>query len=462
VNPPPGLALGQRAEALLESARKELFDARPLGLAHHERASRVLPRGTTRARFWEPMPIYVEKARGAYLTDVDGRDYCDFNLGQGALVLGHAHAAVVAALEAQLEKGTHFGPPTHNRMELAELIVDSVPGADRVAFVNSGTEATMGALRIARKATGRSKVGKVEGGWHGANEFVLHSFMTLSGDAARPDANLDSIGVSSVATENVVVLPFNDERAFDRIREARDELACVIVEPVLGGGGCLPADPSYLQGLRTVCTEIGAVLILDEVITGYRLGPRGAAGRYGVTGDLTTLGKAAGGGQPIGVICGRGDLMDKTMWPDSGSPGDAVFAGGTFSGNPMTMAAGVAMVGELVHHAEHYERLEELGERLRIGLRRVVSDLGLAVFVTGVGSMVGVHFTQATPSNERDLVSSNHLAARLLRVYLELDGFVSRGMSFLSTAHTEEDVDRLVAAFERALHRLRAEGALER
>lgn len=407
------------------------------------------------------MPIYVKKAKGAYLTDVDGRDYCDFNLGQGALVLGHAHPAVVAALESQLEKGTHFGPPTHNRTELAELIVGSTPGADRVAFVNSGTEASMGALRIARKATGRSKVAKVEGGWHGANEFVLHSFTTLSGDAARPDVNLDSIGVSSVATDNVIVLPFNDQRAFDRIREARDELACVMVEPVLGGGGCLPADPSYLEGLRAACTEIGALLILDEVITGYRLGPRSGAGRYGVTGDLTVLGKAAGGGQPIGVICGRGGLMDETMWPDSGSPGDAVFAGGTFSGNPMTMAAGVAMVGELVHHAEHYERLEELGERSRVELRRVASDLGVPVFVTGVGSMVGVHFSKVMPSNERDLVSSNHLAAHLLRVYLELDGFVSRGVSFLSTAHTVEDVDRLVAAFERALRRLQAEGALE-
>ncbi len=450
----------QRGEDLLEAARKELRDSRPLGAAHHERASRVLPRGTTRARFWEPMPIYVKKAQGAYLTDVDGRDYCDFNLGQGALVLGHAHPAVVAALEAQLERGTHFGPPTHNRIQLAELIVESVPGADRVAFVNSGTEATMGALRIARKATGRSKVGKVEGGWHGANEFVLHSFTTLSGDAARPDANLDSLGVSSVATKNVIVLPFNDERAFDRIREARDELACVIVEPVLGGGGCLPAEPSFLEGLRAVCSEIGAVLILDEVITGYRLGPRGAAGRYGVTGDLTTLGKAAGGGLPIGVICGRGDLMDETMWPASGAPGDAVFAGGTFSGNPMTMAAGVATVGELVHHAEHYRHLEELGEGLRVGLRRALCEVGAPAFVTGVGSMVGVHFCGTMPSNERDLVTTDHVAAQLLRVYLELDGFISRGLSFLSTAHTGEDVHRLVAAYERALRRLQTEGAL--
>lgn len=451
VEPQPG-------RALLEAAYKELRDSRPQGRAHFERAVQVLPGGTTRARFWQPMPIYVEKAQGAYMTDVDGRDYCDYNLGQGALVLGHAHPVVVAALEEQLGKGTHFGPSTHNRLALAELIVETVPGAERVAFVNSGTEATMGALRVARKATGRSKVGKVEGGWHGANEFVLQSFVTLSGEVDHPDVNLDSIGVSSVATDNVVVLPFNDRHAFDLIREARHELACVIVEPVLGGGGSLPAEQWYLEGLREVCTEVGALLILDEVITGYRMGPRGAAGRYGVTGDLTTMGKAAGGGQPIGVICGRGALMDETMWPSTGGPRDAVFAGGTFSGNPMTMAAGLAMVGELVHHPEHYDHLEQLGDRLKAGLRRVFTDVGVTAFVTGMGSMTGVHYCEKMPSSQRDLVTSNHLVASLMRIYLELDGFISRGMSFVSTAHTTDDVDNLLAGFERALRRLQAEG----
>jgi glutamate-1-semialdehyde 2,1-aminomutase len=444
---------------LIVAAHKEIRAARPRSAAHYDRAVERLPRGTTRARFWEPMPIYVERAYGAYLQDIDDIEYIDCNLGQGPLILGNSHPVVVAALQAQLHRGTHYGPPSQLSAELAELIVGAVPGSERVLFTNSGTEATMGALRIARAATGRHKVAKFEGGWHGANEFVLHSFTTISGDPAQASANPDSAGISNLATDQVVVLPFNNEAAFDRLRTEGHEISCVIVEPVQGGAGCLPASRAFLQALRSICDEIGTILIFDEVITGFRLGPRSGAGSFGVTADLTTLGKAIGGGLPVGAICGRADLMAPTESARWGPAGRAVAVGGTFSGNPMTMAAGIAQISELLDHPEHYARLHSLGERMRDGLSRVVASLGIRGFVTGMGSMMRLHFTSKPPTSVRDLSDDNHLASMLLRVYLELEG-VLRGMSFVSTAHTETDVDRVVRSHEVALKRLQAEGIL--
>ncbi len=454
--PPEG-----RAAELLESAYQELRKARPQGAAHYERACKVLPRGTTRARYWEPMPIYVERAEGAYLQDVDGNRYIDCNLGQGALVLGNSHPAVVGALRSQLSRGTHFGPATEQAVALAETIVTAVPGAERVSFTNSGTEATLAALRLARAVTGRRKVAKVEGAWHGANEYLLFSFTTLSGPLGRVDANVDSAGVSHGAIADVVVLPFNDEAALSRIREEGPELACVIVEPVLGGAGCIPASPDYLKGLRQACDEVGALLVFDEVVTGFRLGPHSAAGRYGVAADVTTLGKAIGGGQPVGAVCGRADLMELLVAPRTGVGSRAVVgAGGTFACNPMTVAAGRAQLSELLSVPGHYERLEVLGDRMRRGLTELFARRGTQAHVTGLGSMFRVHLTPTRPESPRDLVMANGLATHLLRVYLELEG-VLRGMGFVSTAHTEDDVDRVVAAYDAALGRLESEGLLE-
>lgn len=451
----------ERAAALLESANQDLRKARPLGAAHYDRACSLLPRGTTRARFWEPLPIYVERARGAYLEDIDGNRYIDCNLGQGALVLGNGHPAVVAALRSQLSRGTHYGPATEQAIELAETIADAVPGAERVTFTNSGTEATMAALRLSRAATGRRKVAKVEGGWHGANEYLLFSYTSLSGRLERPEANVDSAGVWQRAKGDVVVLPFNDDAAFARIREVGEELACVIVEPVLGGAGCLPASRVYLEGLRQACDEVGALLVFDEVVTGFRLGPRSAAGRYGVTADVTTLGKAIGGGQPVGAVCGRADLMELLVAPKVGVAGGAVVgSGGTFAGNPMTVAAGYAQLSELLSNPAHHEHLERLGERMRQGLEDLFARRGAPAHVTGIGSMFRAHFTSKRPESPRDLVEANGLATHLLRVYLELEGVI-RGMGFVSTAHEEPDVDQVVAAYEAALDRLEEDGCLE-
>jgi glutamate-1-semialdehyde 2,1-aminomutase len=455
------VAADGRAAALLESAYQELREARPRGASHYDRACQFLPRGTTRARFWEPMPIYVERAQGAYLEDVDGNRYIDCSLGQGALLLGNNHPIVVDALRSQLSRGTHFGPTNELAIELAETITGAVPGAERVSFTNSGTEATLAALRLARAATGRRKVAKVEGGWHGANEYVLFSFTSLSGPHQRPEANAASAGVWEGAGEDVVVLPFNDEAAPALVREEGHELACVIVEPVLGGAGCLPASPAYLESLRRACDDTGALLVFDEVVTGFRLGPRSAGGRYGVTADVTTLGKAIGGGQPVGAVCGRADLLELLVAPKAGLDSSAVVgAGGTFAANPMTVAAGFAQLSELLSNPAHYERLERLGESMRQGLSEMFARRGTPAHVTGVGSMFRVHLTPRMPETPRDLLQTNELATHLLRVYLELEGLV-RGMGFVSTAHEDADVDRSIAAYEAAIVRLESEGCLQ-
>jgi len=454
------LSTEEKAEELLKSAYHELRRLRPVSAEFHDRARKSLPGGTTRARFWEPMPLYITSGKGPYVTDLDDRTYIDCNLGQGPMILGYAHPKVTEALRAQVVRGTHFGPQTESSLQLADIIANSVPGAERVAFVNSGTEATMGALRIARKATGRRKIAKFEGGWHGSNEFTLYSFTSISGDAAHADANPDSGGLSKAGAEDIVILPFNDMRAVDRILEEGDDLAGVIMEPVIGAGGCLPAQPDWLQSIREACDQVGAVLIFDEVISGYRVGPRSAAGELGVTADLTVLGKIAGGGMPIGVICGNGDLMSRTMWPAPGSSGRGVAAGGTFSGNPMTTTAGVAQLTELIDNPESYPHLNDMSTRLRMGLEAAFERLGITAHVTGMGSMVGVHLMPNRPESRRDMTGANNAAAALLRIYLEMDGVIARGLTFLSTMHSEKDVDRIVASHENALARIQQEGCL--
>lgn len=450
----------EREKQLLQSAYSALREARPISASFHDRARRRLPGGTTRSRFWEPMPLYVESGQGAYVTDLDHLTYIDCNLGQGPMLLGHKHPAVTAALRAQASRGTHYGPPCESALQLADLVAGSIPGADLVAFVNSGTEATMGALRIARAATGRRKIAKFEGGWHGSNEFTLYSFTSVSGDPSKADANPDSKGLSSASAADIVILPFNDPRAAERIREEGSELAGVIMEPVIGAGGCFPATTEFLKSVRDACDEVGAILIFDEVISGYRVGPRSAAGELGVTADITTLGKIVGGGLPVGVICGNGDLMSRTMWPTGPNAGRGVAVGGTFSGNPMTTTAGVAQLSELLGNPDTYPSLNALGARLREGLEAAFTRLGVAAHVTGMGSMLGVHLTPNRPENVREAVGGNQLASQLLRIYLELDGVVARGLTFLSTAHSNDDVDRVVESHEKALTRLQDEGVL--
>lgn len=452
-----------RADRLLDRATDELRSALPASAARYERVLKDPRLGTSRSRFW-PLPIYVDHAAGAHLTDIDGREYVDCNMGHGPLVLGHASSVVLKAVEEQLERGTHYGPPSPRELELAEILVEGVPGAEHVAFLNSGGESTMAAVRIARAATGREKVAKFEGGLHGNYEPLLFSVFGIGGDREDPVPQVDSGGLPPGIAETVVMLPFNDDRAVDRIRREGSDWACVIVEPVQGSAGCLPASEGFLKGIRDACSEVGALLILDEVITAFRLGPHAAAKRYGVTADLTTMGKAIGGGFPVGAVAGSAALIDLTNTPPGGTPREGVFIGGTFSGNPLTAAAGAAQLSELTQHPEHYDRLDALGERIRSGLKAALDEAGISGFVTGTGSMWGgPYFTGAQPTCIRDVAASDQLAARLYSSYLILEGVLMTSpphLNFLSTAHTEEDVNRVIDAHKAVLARLQGIGVL--
>ena len=453
------------AEKILNEAALELQAALPRGMDHYRRACTVIPGGATRSRFWWPMPIYIEHGKGAYVTDIDGRRYIDCNLGFGPLILGHAHPAIEAALASQLARGVHYGAACVEEEELARRITENVPGAQKVVFLNSGTEATLTALRLARAATGRDKVAKFEGGWHGAQEFLFHNFTTVSGEASHINAVPDMAGIPSAVTETIVALPYNDPVAFDRIREEADNLACVVVEAVQGGGGSMPAEADFVRNLRLVCSEVGVLLIIDEVITGFRLGARSAAGYYGVEADLTTLGKIIGGGLPVGAVCGRADLMELALPVSAGEAKKrkAVVVAGTFAGNPMTMNAGIAQIDTLLADADNYSYLNALGDRMRAGLTSVMAELGVHGYATGMGSMWGLHFTLQNPSSIRDMKGANHAASQLLAAYLLLDGVLMSSpvhLGFLSTAHTNADVDMVIGSHRRAFERMITEGVL--
>lgn len=430
-----------------------------LGLKQFERADRSIPGGMTRSRLWDPYPIYITEGNGSSVRDLDGNEYIDCNLGFGPLVLGHRHPKVLQALTRQMSKGLHFGAGCVQEGELAELIISHTPGAERLVFVNSGTEATLAALRLARAATGRDKVLKVEGGWHGVQEFLLHSCTIL--DAGQPDRPVrEDAGIPQAVSDTIVVAPYNDRAILEQIRNRAEELAAVIIEPVLGAAGCIPAEPGLLRSLREVCDASGVLLIIDEVMTGFRLGASSGAGRYGVQGDLTTLGKAIGGGLPIGAVCGRADLLGLIKRrPETGLP---VAVPGTFSGNAMSMSAGLAQLGVLTEDSRAFDTLEARGDLLRARLNETAADLGVAAHAIGIGSMWGFHLTSGRPTDVRGRDATWKTLNRLLGVYLLIEGVLiaSPTLGFLSTEHSVDDIEKIVAAHRAALTRMRAAGVI--
>lgn len=453
----------RRGEELLSAALGELRAALPESADRSARARGRPSLLTTRERFW-PIPIYVERGDGAYLEDVDGRRYVDCNMGHGPLILGHCHPAVVSAIVEQLRRGNHYGPPSVHETALAELIVENVPGAERVAFTNSGSEADMAAVRIARAATGRQKVAKCEGGLHGSYDPLRHSVLSFAGSSRHPVPSPDYGGIPPEISDSVVVFSFDEDLAVEAIRAEGDQLACVIVEPLQGSAGALPASSGFLEGVRKACDEVGAVLILDEVITGFRLGRSSGAGAFGVTADLTVLGKAIGGGLPVGAVCGRADLIDRTASPPGRQGNEAVFVGGTFSGNPLTAVAGHAQLSHLLEGDRDYRQLDTLGDKMRQGLVALLASLGIAAHVTGAGSIWGgPYFVDEPPTDIRTVATGDQLAARLLSIYLLLAGVLVTSpshLNFVSTAHTEADVETVVEAHRFALERLQAEGVV--
>ncbi len=408
------------------------------------RARRVLPGGVSYAiRDLAPHPFYVDRAKGARVFDVDGNSYVDYWCGHGALILGHAFPSVVDAVTRQIERGSHFGFAHPLEVELAEQVQARMRGAERIRYTNSGTEANLYAVGLARACTGRTRIAKMEGGWHGGVEALNKAVKAPFDDRA-------AAGLNPAALEATSVVPFNDLDAARRALEPGD-VAALLVEPLMGAAGFLPAAPSYLEGLRDLTRHHGTLLVFDEVITGFRLGPAGAQGLYGVTPDITILGKILGGGYPIGALVGRADVfayLDHRQFPE---PRNRAFHGGTFAANPVSVTAGLATLAELAN-PEVYARLGVLGERARSGLRQIIADTGAEASVTGVGSLVGLHFRRDEP---RDARESSAAASAMARDYTTF--MLTRGVTFLtptmphmfiSAAHTEEDIDSLVSLTE--------------
>ncbi len=331
-------------------------------------------------------PLFIRKAKGAFLVDEDHNKYIDLINSWGPMILGHAFPPVEKSVRKAIKHSFSFGAPTRKEVEMAELITGLVPSIEKVRMVNSGTEATMSAIRLARGYTGRDKIIKFEGCYHGHGD----SFLIAAGSGAVTMGAPDSPGVTAATAKDTLLAPFNDLPAVQKIVDANPgQIAALIIEPVVGNMGCVLPGPGYLQGLRDICTAAGILLIFDEVMTGFRLAPGGAQERFGITPDLTTLGKIIGGGMPVGAYGGRGEIMDYI------SPVGPVYQAGTLSGNPIAMSAGLTMLKHLKKHPEIYKQLDETGEEIVSGMKKINSALGLNYTINAVGSMYSLFFTEA-------------------------------------------------------------------
>ena len=393
-------------------------------------------------------PVFFERGQGAYLIDVDGNRYIDYVASWGPMILGHGHPDIVAAVQQQAARSLGFGAPTELEIDLAEQVVSMVPSIDRVRMVNSGTEATMSAIRLARAFTGRDLIVKFTGCYHGHSDALLvkaGSGMLTLGIPTSP-------GVPAGVTANTLTLPFNRlEPLADAFSEYPDKIAAIIVEPVAGNMGCIPPVPGFLEGLRTLTEANGALLIFDEVMTGFRVSRGGAQGHYGITPDLTTLGKIIGGGLPVGAFGGRADVMSRI------APDGDVYQAGTLSGNPLACAAGLTMLRALDQSV--YESLAEKTRYLCKGLEARAAAAGIPVKLNSVCGMFGLFFTQGAVTEFDHVANANvdrfnrFFHAMLdLGVYLAPSAFEA---GFISTAHTIDVLDATLDAAEKAFATLK-------
>jgi glutamate-1-semialdehyde 2,1-aminomutase len=391
-------------------------------------------------------PFFVARAEGARLHDVNGRTYIDFVGSWGPLILGHAAPVVVEAVAEAARQGTSYGAPTAIEVEMAEAIHAAYPSVEMVRLVSSGTEAAMSAIRLARGATGRDLLVKFDGCYHGHADSLL----VKAGSGGATLSIPDSRGVPAALAALTLTVPFNDLDAVEStLRRHPDAVAAVVVEPVAGNMGVVPPAPGFLQGLRELCSRHGAVLVFDEVITGFRIAYGGAQERYGVRADLTCLGKIIGGGLPVGAYGGRADLMRHV------APLGGVYQAGTLSGNPLAVTAGLATLRVLREDRDAYHRLERLGARMEAGLRRAAEKTGIPLRVNRVGSMLTGFFTETPVGNYADARRSDTVRyGRFFHAMLERGVYLAPSQfeaAFVSLAHTEADLDAVERATLEAL-----------
>ncbi|MGC9020936.1 MAG: glutamate-1-semialdehyde 2,1-aminomutase [Candidatus Methanodesulfokora sp.] len=409
-----------------------------------EEAKKHIPGGVNSpVRAFEPNPFFVREAKGARIYDVDGREYVDYVMGYGPLLFGHANERIISRVKEAIERGTLYGAPTEAEVELAKRIKRFYPSIEMVRLVNSGTEATMHAIRLARGFTGRKKIIKFEGCFHGSHDSVL----VKAGSGALTFGVPSSSGVLEDAAKHTLVSRYNDINMTEEIaRKNRDDLAAIIVEPVMANSGLIPPDMEFLRGLRGIADELGCVLIFDEVVTGFRLAPGGAQEYYGIRADLTTLGKVLGGGFPIAAFGGREEIMRNI------SPSGKVYQAGTFSGNPVSVAAALA-VTEMINN-EVYLRLREYGRKLVSAIKEIIEDRNLIATVNHVESMFQIFFAERVGTYEEALSSDRERFTNYFRKMLEKGVFVPPSQfetCFISTAHSDEEMRITIEAVDDAL-----------
>ncbi|MEB3360169.1 MAG: glutamate-1-semialdehyde 2,1-aminomutase [Synechococcales bacterium] len=385
-------------------------------------------------------PIVFDRVKGAYIWDVDGNQYIDYVGTWGPAICGHTHPEVIGALRDALEKGTSFGAPSVLENVLAEMVIDAVPSVEMVRFVNSGTEACMAVLRLMRAFTGRDKVIKFEGCYHGHADM----FLVKAGSGVATLGLPDSPGVPKAATSSTLTAPYNDLEAVKKLfAENPDEIAGLILEPVVGNSGFIPPQPGFLEGLRELTAQHGALLVFDEVMTGFRIAYGGAQEKFGVTPDLTTLGKVIGGGLPVGAYGGRRDIMEMV------APAGPMYQAGTLSGNPLAMTAGIKTL-ELLQRPGTYEQLDRITKKLADGMLQVAQETGHAACGGQISAMFGfffnpgpVHDYEAAKTSDLQKFGRFHRAMLEHGIYLAPSQFEA---GFTSLAHTDEDIDRTLEA----------------